>query len=65
MSQTTQMSSARAKELRRLGVAHALASSRLEGLRPTPSSIRDLDRFVEGKVSREQLLAEALQRHGA
>lgn len=48
--------------LRREAVDNAIADLRLEGLAPSPSAIQSFERFVDGDISEEELLAAILRR---
>lgn len=45
---------------RRWATADALASVRAEGLQPSPSAIKRLDRYADGQISASQLHRETL-----
>lgn len=51
------------KKLRAMAVKNAVASSLLEGVRPTQATVANLNRYAEGKVSMETLIAEAKRRY--
>lgn len=53
----------RKKKLRVMAVKNAVASSLLEGVKPTPQTVANLNRYAEGKVSIETLIADAKRRY--
>jgi len=52
------------KKIRRLAVTNAIASSLLEGVVPSTATVDNLNRYAEGEVSIEELIADAKRRHG-
>lgn len=53
----------RSKAIRSASVRNALASSRLEGGRPSKSTIEGLKRYVDGQVTIDDLVADVVRRH--
>lgn len=60
MSYTTQE---KAKAMRALAVKNAVASSLLEGIKPTASAMNNLKRYAAGQVSVDKLIADAKRRY--
>lgn len=51
------------KQIRSLAVKNAVASSLLEGVKPTARTVANLNRYAEGEVSMEALIADAKRRY--
>lgn len=51
------------KAQRRVGVAEAFASCRLDGLEPSAAAIRDAEDYIEGCRSLDEIIADVIRRH--
>lgn len=51
------------KQLRAMAVNNAVASSLLEGVKPSARTLENLNRYAEGKVSIDALIADAKRRY--
>lgn len=54
----------RTKTIRTLAVRNAVASSRLEGGRPSAYTLYSLQLYTEGKVTIDSLVADVKRRYG-
>lgn len=50
------------QERRRLSVQNALTSSRLSGGHPTATTVANLEAYIEGRVSIDELVQAAIER---
>jgi hypothetical protein len=51
------------KKFRSMAAQNAVASSLLEGVKPSATAMANLNRYVEGKVTLEALIADAKRRY--
>lgn len=51
------------KQFRASAASNAVASSLLEGVRPSATAMANLRRYVEGQVTTQALIADAKRRH--